>query len=146
MNNQTPLYRHPLNTDSLVCPWGDKALTFSLNLTGSLQCRRFLWARRTGYYFYSPQSSTVIKMAATTTLRTRTRFRPPKIRLHCRLFNRLNMDTFYGPFRVSKSPFRRGLICTCTKILFSSNLKNTANPNSNFTPFDYFFLTRLFHL
>ena len=35
-----------------------------------------------GYYFYSPQSSTVIKskMGATTILRTRTRFRPPKIR------------------------------------------------------------------
>ena len=33
-----------------------------------------------GYYFYSPQSSTVIKskMAATTILRTRTKFRPPK--------------------------------------------------------------------
>ena len=42
---------------------------------------------RKGYYFYSPQSSTVIKskIAATTILRTRTRFRPPKIRLHCRL-------------------------------------------------------------
>ena len=42
---------------------------------------------RKGYYFYSPQSSTVIKskMAATTTLWTRTRFCPPKIRLHCRL-------------------------------------------------------------
>ena len=42
---------------------------------------------RKGYYFYSPQSSTVIKskMAATTILRTRTRFRPTKIRLHCRL-------------------------------------------------------------
>ena len=42
---------------------------------------------RKGYYFNSPQSSTVIKskMAATTILRTRTRFRPPKIRLHCRL-------------------------------------------------------------
>ena len=42
---------------------------------------------RKGYYFYSPQSSTVIKskMAATTILRTRTRFRPPKIRLHCGL-------------------------------------------------------------
>ena len=40
-----------------------------------------------GYYFYSPQSSTVIKskMAATTILRTRTRFRPFKIRLHGRL-------------------------------------------------------------
>ena len=43
---------------------------------------------RKGYYFYSPQSSTVIKskMAATTILRTRTRLRSPKIRLHCRLF------------------------------------------------------------
>ena len=72
----------------------------------SLQCRRILWAHNLvakaprwnlreeemgrvskGYYFYSPQSSTVIKskMAATTILRTRTRFRPPKIRLHCRL-------------------------------------------------------------
>ena len=42
---------------------------------------------RKGYYFYSPQTSTVIKskMAATTILRTRTRFRRPKIRLHCRL-------------------------------------------------------------
>ena len=35
-----------------------------------------------GYYFYSPPSSTVIKskMGATTILRTRARFRPPKIR------------------------------------------------------------------
>ena len=35
---------------------------------------------RTGYYFDSPQSSTVIKskMVATTILRTRTRFCPPK--------------------------------------------------------------------
>ena len=42
---------------------------------------------RKGYYFYSPQSSTVIKskMAATTILQTRTRFCPPKICLHCRL-------------------------------------------------------------
>ena len=39
-----------------------------------------------GYYFYSPQSSTAekSKMGATT-MRTRTRFCPPKIRLHCRL-------------------------------------------------------------
>ena len=39
-----------------------------------------------GYYFYSPQSSTdkKSKMGATT-MRTRTRFCPPKIRLHCRL-------------------------------------------------------------
>ena len=43
---------------------------------------------RKGYYFYSQKFSTVIKskMAATTILRTRTRFRPPKIRLHCRLW------------------------------------------------------------
>ena len=42
---------------------------------------------RKGYYFYSPQSSTVIKskMAVTTILQTRTRFCPPKIRLHDRL-------------------------------------------------------------
>ena len=42
---------------------------------------------RKGYHFYSPQSSTVIKskMATTTILRTQTRFRPPKVRLHCRL-------------------------------------------------------------
>ena len=46
---------------------------------------------RKGYYFYSPQSSTVIKskMAATTISRTRTRYRPPKIRLHCRLVDYL---------------------------------------------------------
>ena len=39
-----------------------------------------------GYYFYSPQSSTVkkSKMAATT-IQTRTKFRPPKICLNCRL-------------------------------------------------------------
>ena len=36
---------------------------------------------RKGHYFYSPQSSTVIKSIS----RTRTRFRSPKIRLHCRL-------------------------------------------------------------
>ena len=42
---------------------------------------------RKGYYFYSPQSSTVIKSKTATTKisRTRTRFRPPKIRLPCRL-------------------------------------------------------------
>ena len=83
------------------------------NERSSLQCRRFVFDRaicsrkrhfpkwegngasqkeRAGggesYYFYSPQSSSVIKskMAATTTLRTRTRFHPPKIRLHCRLW------------------------------------------------------------
>ena len=40
-----------------------------------------------GYYFYSPQSSSVIKSKmAATTIRTWTSFRPPKIRLHCRLF------------------------------------------------------------
>ena len=29
--SQSPRYRHPLNTDSFVCPWG-KPLSFSLNL------------------------------------------------------------------------------------------------------------------
>ena len=37
-----------------------------------------------GYYFYSPQSSSVIKSKmAATTIRTWTSFCPPKIRLHC---------------------------------------------------------------
>ena len=42
---------------------------------------------RKAYYFYSSQSSTVIKskMAATTISRIPSRFRPRKIRLHCRL-------------------------------------------------------------
>ena len=41
---------------------------------------------RKGYYFYSPQSSTDIKSKmAATTMPTRTRFHPSKIRLHCRL-------------------------------------------------------------
>ena len=49
--------------------------------------RRWGESNHKGYYFYSPQSSTVIKskMVATTILRTRTRFCPPTIRLHCRL-------------------------------------------------------------
>ena len=43
-----------------------------------------------GDYFYSPQSSTVIKSKmAVTTMRTRTRFHPPKIRLHRRLDSKL---------------------------------------------------------
>ena len=48
------------------------------------------------YYFYSPKSSTFIKskMAATTILQTRTRFRPPKIRLHCRLTICKQKNTF----------------------------------------------------
>ena len=50
-------------------------------------CPSFALDYRKGYYFYSPQSSTVIKskMATTTILRTQTRFRPPKIPLLCRL-------------------------------------------------------------
>ena len=50
----------------------------------SLQCRRFLWARnllaKVPCWNYRKS-----KMAATTILRTRTRFRPPKIRLHSAL-------------------------------------------------------------
>ena len=62
---------------------------------------------RKGYYFYSPQSSTVIKskMAATTVLPTRTRFRPSKIRLHCRLhhfsYYHFNHSNFISPFNLS---------------------------------------------
>ena len=41
---------------------------------------------RKGYYFYSPQSFTVIKSKmAAITIQTWTRFRLPKIRLRCRL-------------------------------------------------------------
>ena len=48
-----------------------------------------------GQYFHSPQSSTVIKSnMVATTIRTRTRFRPPKIRctagyIQCYLFSHL---------------------------------------------------------
>ena len=28
--SQSPLYRHPIITDSLLCPWGNRALIFSL--------------------------------------------------------------------------------------------------------------------
>ena len=47
-----------------------------------------------GYYFYSPQSFTVIKSKmAATTIRTRTRFRPPKI-----LIADQNEQNLYGSF------------------------------------------------
>ena len=66
-----------------------------------------------GYHFYSPQSSTVIKskMAATTILRTRTKFRPPKIRLYCRLLLRLCrccVELHYGT--VSGTPWLLSLL------------------------------------
>ena len=35
--SQSPLYRHSVITDSLLCPWGKKAFTFSLNST------RLIW-------------------------------------------------------------------------------------------------------
>ena len=63
---------------------------------------------RKGYYFYSPQSSTVIKskMAATTILQTQTRFRPPKIRLHCRLS--MTRNTYYSnPIPGTKKSFEQ---------------------------------------
>ena len=31
MYSRTPLYGHPVNVDSLLCPWRKKALTFSLH-------------------------------------------------------------------------------------------------------------------
>ena len=39
--SHTPLYGHLMTTDSLLCPWGKKALTFSRNSTRVL-CA-FLW-------------------------------------------------------------------------------------------------------
>ena len=67
--------------------WQPKNVGFFL---GSLQCRRFLWARnllaKAPCWNFPKRES---KMAATTILQTWTRFCPPKIRLHCRLFFRL---------------------------------------------------------
>ena len=72
-----------------------------------------------GYYFYSPQSSIVIKskMAATTILRTRTRFRAPKIRLHCRLVcNGLGGNVWYFPlFFNAESNEETMRVCTCNR-------------------------------
>ena len=56
---------------------------------------------RKGYYFQSSQSSTCIKStatAATTILRARTRFRSPKIRLHCRLILKLTVGLWEHQF------------------------------------------------
>ena len=67
-----------------------------------------------GYHFYSPQSSTVIKskMAATTTLRTRTRFRPPRIRLHCRLRDTLNNTSARNTLNNFSKDFQRFILKT----------------------------------
>ena len=67
-----------------------------------------------GYYFYSPQSSTVIKSKmAATTMRTQTRFRPAKIRLHCRLAPQTKLNS--GWVRLRNSAGIRDLgphVCT----------------------------------
>ena len=90
---------------------------------------------RKDYYFYSPQSSTVIKskMVATTILRTRTRFRPPKIRLNCRLS--MTWNAYYSnPIPGTKKSFEQwivaiilfGFICLSkkhiTRVLMTLNL------------------------
>ena len=90
---------------------------------------------RKGYYFYSPQSSTVIKskMVATTILRTQTRFRPPKIRLNCRLS--MTWNAYYSnPIPGTKKSFEQwivaiilfGFICLSkkhiTRVLMTLNL------------------------
>ena len=64
---------------------------------------------RKGYYFYSPQSSIVIKskIAATTILRTRTRFRPPKIHVHCRLSMTRNAYNYSNPIPGTKKSFEQ---------------------------------------
>ena len=59
-----------------------------------------------GYYFYSPQSSTVIKSKmVATTIRTRTRFRPLKIRLHCRLHHLIASHFPYVFLSLAKSSY-----------------------------------------
>ena len=80
-------------TQDIVLYTSDITKGFPSLSQGSLQCRCFLWAsecfflaKAPGYYFYSPQSSSVIKSKmAAITIRTWTSFRPPKIRLDCRL-------------------------------------------------------------
>ena len=59
-----------------------------------------------GYYFYSPQSSTVIKskMVAATIIRIRKRFRPPKIRLHCRLWQAKPCSMTFNLIQCYQSP------------------------------------------
>ena len=60
---------------------------------------------------YSPQSSTVIKskMVATAILQTRTRFRPPNIRMHCRLHNCVRQE-FLTSKCVSCNTYTDGLL------------------------------------
>ena len=48
-----------------------------------------------GYYFYSPQSSSVIKSKMAASSIRLTSFRPPKIRLHCRLGYRRPRDSLF---------------------------------------------------
>ena len=83
--------RHNFNTYISCLIACGAGVFFKLNLLAKAPCWNFPKrggdGASEGYYFYSPQSSTVIKskMAATTILRTRARFRPPKIRLYCKL-------------------------------------------------------------
>ena len=58
--------------------------------------------RVTTVYTYPPQSSTVIKSKmGATTIRTRRRFRPPKIRLHCTLQDTKN-DIFFPFYKFTR--------------------------------------------
>ena len=44
--SKTPLYKHLIIKDSLLCPWGKKALTFSLNSTPLIRTPRLCGHRR----------------------------------------------------------------------------------------------------
>ena len=102
---------------------------------------------RKGYYFYSPQSSTVIKskMAATTILRTRTRFRPPKIRLQCRLLSIWTAATLFSSLMfacyfsslLAKYNLIKVLKCSCLEVFslygnFRLSLSYILNTTDNF--------------
>ena len=66
-----------------------------------------------GYYFYSPQSSSVIKSKmVATTIQTWTRFGPPKIRLYCRLpFMRLKTSSWLFKRWIALSTGQKSIQC-----------------------------------
>ena len=90
---------------------------------------------RKGYYFYSPQSSTVIKSKMAATTITRTKFRPPKIRLHCRLIAHQCCDQLTavktGYLLTSINWPYRGLKCRPIEVEYFLKLSTDKLPVSN---------------
>ena len=75
-----------------------------------------------GCYFYSPQSSSGIKskMAATTIRTYTSSFRPPKIRLHCRLYSSVLVHNFCYFYAAHREDI--GLECHSLAKLLSSKV------------------------